>query len=175
LRSAPFVADTEFTGPLAAKLFVASSTTDMDLFLTLRLFDPQGTEVTFKGANDPQAPVSQGWLRVSQRRLDPARSTPYRPIHPHDGEDKLVPGKIYEADVEIWPTSIVVPQGYMLALTIGGQDFEREGATGMMKGSGIFMHDSAQDRPAPEFAGTSTLHTGGAHASYLLLPKIPHA
>jgi hypothetical protein len=43
----------------------------------------------------------------------------------------------------------------------------------MMKGSGIFMHDSAQDRPAPEFAGTSTLHTGGAHGSYLLLPRIP--
>src|SRR4029077_19743200 len=72
-RSAPFAADTEFTGPLAAELFVASSTTDMDLFLTLRVFDPQGAEVTFKGANDPQAPVSQGWLRVSQRRLDPAR------------------------------------------------------------------------------------------------------
>jgi predicted acyl esterase len=172
-RSAPFAADTEFTGPLAAELFVASSTTDMDLFLTLRVFDPQGAEVTFKGANDPQAPVTQGWLRVSQRRLDPARSKPYRPFHPHDGEDKLVPGTVYEADVEIWPTSIVVPQGYTLALTIGGQDFEREGASGMMKGSGIFMHDSAQDRPAPEFSGTSTLHTGGANGSYLLLPKIP--
>ena len=172
-RSAPFAADTEFAGPLAAKLFVGSSTTDMDLFLTLRVFDPQGAEVTFKGANDPQAPVSQGWLRVSQRRLDAARSTPYRPFHPHDGEDKLAPGEIHEADVEIWPTSIVVPQGYTLALTIGGKDFEHEGASGMMKGSGIFMHDSAQDRPAPEFAGMSTLHTGGAYGSYLLLPKIP--
>jgi hypothetical protein len=29
------------------------------------------------------------------------------------------------------------------------------------------------DRPAPEFAGVNTLHTGGAHASYLLLPRIP--
>ena len=172
-RSAPFVEDSEFTGPLVAKLFVASSTTDMDLFLTLRIFDPQGVEVTFKGANDPQAPVSQGWLRVSQRRLDAARSKPYRPFHPHDGEDKLAPGTVYEADVEIWPTSIVFPKGYTMALTIGGRDFEREGATGMMKGSGIFMHDSAQDRSAPEFAGTSTLHTGGAHRSYLLLPKIP--
>jgi len=172
-RTAPFAEDTEFTGPLAAKLFVSSSTSDMDLFLTLRAFDSQGREVTFKGANDPEAPVSQGWLRVSQRKLDPKRSKPYRPFHPHDGEDKLVPGTVYEADVEIWPTSIVVPQGYTLALTIGGQDFEREGASGMMKGSGIFMHDSAQDRPAPEFSGTSTLHTGGANGSYLLLPKIP--
>ena len=61
----------------------------------------------------------------------------------------------------------------MMALTIGGQDFERAGATGMMKGSGIFMHDSAADRPAPEFAGVNTIHTGGAHESCLILPRIP--
>jgi hypothetical protein len=44
----------------------------------------------------------------------------------------------------------------------------------MMKGSGIFMHDSAADHPAPEFAGTNTIHTGGETESYLLLPRIPH-
>jgi predicted acyl esterase len=173
--SAPFATDTEFTGPVAAKLFVSSTTTDMDLFLTLRAFDPSGNEVTFKGANDPAAPVTQGWLRVSQRKLDLNRSKPYRPFHPHDGEEKLTPGTIYEVDVEIWPTSIVFPKGYTMALTIGAKDFEREGATGMMKGSGIFMHDSAADRPAPEFAGTSTIHTGGEHGCYLLLPRIPPA
>ena len=172
-RSAPFAEDTEFTGPVAAKLFVSSSTTDMDLFLTLRAFDPGGKEVTFKGANDPEAPVSQGWLRVSQRKLDPVRSKPYRPFHPHDGEEKLTAGTVYEVDIEIWPTSIVYPKGYMMALTVGGKDFERAGATGLMKGSGIFMHDSAADRPAPEFAGVNTIHTGGAHESCLILPRIP--
>src|SRR5882724_5078354 len=109
-RSAPFAQDTEFTGPVAAKLFVSSATRDMDLFLTLRAFDPAGNEVTFKGANDPQAPVTQGWLRVSQRKVDAARSTPYRPFHPHDGEEKLEPGTIYQVDVEVWPTSIVLPR-----------------------------------------------------------------
>src|SRR5439155_18363481 len=103
-RGRPFAQDTEFTGPLAAKLFVSSSTTDMDLFVTLRAFDAAGKEVTFKGANDPEAPVSQGWLRVSQRKLDTKRSKPYRPFHPHDGQEKLAPGAVYEVDVEIWPT-----------------------------------------------------------------------
>ena len=172
-RSAPFAQDTEFTGPLAAKLFVSSSTTDLDLFVTLRAFNSAGKEITFKGANDPEAPVSQGWLRVSQRKLDPARSKPYRPFHPHDGHEKLTPGTVYEADVEIWPTSIVIPKGYTLALTISGQDFARPGATGMMKGSGIFMHDNATDRPAQEFAGANTIYTGGDTASYLLLPRVP--
>ena len=34
--------DTEITGPLAAKLFISSETTDADLFLTIRLFSPDG-------------------------------------------------------------------------------------------------------------------------------------
>src|SRR5690606_8890412 len=97
-------ADTEITGPLAAKLFVSSSTADADLFLVVRVFDPLGREVTFQGALDPHTPIAQGWLRASHRKLDPALSTPYRPYHPHDEMEPLTPGEIYELDIEIWPT-----------------------------------------------------------------------
>ena len=69
--TAPFRKDTEITGPLAAKLFVSSSTSDADLFLVVRVFDPDGKEVTFQGALDPHTPVAQGWLRASHRKLDP--------------------------------------------------------------------------------------------------------
>jgi hypothetical protein len=170
--SAPFAMDTEFTGPVAAKLFISSSTTDMDIFVTLRAFDPNGTEVVFIGANDPQAPVSQGWLRASQRKIDPVRSTPYRPYHPHDDITKLRPDEIYEVDVEIWPTSIVCPAGYRLGLTIGGKDFERPQAKGLMKGSGLFLHNDAADRPEAEFGGVNRIHTGTEHRSHLILPRI---
>jgi len=168
----PFAADTEFTGPVAAKLYVSSSTTDMDIFVTLRAFAPDGTEVVFTGANDPQAPVSQGWLRASQRKIDPARSIPYRPYHPHDDSAKLRPEEIYEVDVEIWPTSIVCPAGYRLGLTIGGKDFERPRAEGLMKGSGLFLHDDAGDRPNAEFGGVNRIHTGVDQQSRLVLPYI---
>jgi uncharacterized protein len=173
--SSPFAEDTEFTGPVAAKLFVSSSTTDMDLFLTLRAFDSDGREVTFVGANDPHAPVSQGWLRVSQRKIDLANSKPYLPYHPHDEHQKLEPGTVYEVDVEIWPTSIVYPKGYRLGLTIGGKDFERPEAVSLMKGSGLFLHTDPIDRPIAEFGGINRIFTGGEHASHLLLPKIPPA
>src|SRR3569833_2749436 len=153
LQSAPFAGDTEFTGPVAAKLFVSSSTADMDLFLTLRVFDPQDGEVTFVGANDPQAPVSQGWLRVSRRKIDPVRSRPGKPHHLHDERLPVVPGEIYEVAVEIWPTSIVVPAGYRLALTVAGQDFARPEAQGLMNGSGIFLHNDPADRPPELFGG----------------------
>ena len=113
------------------------------------------------------------WLRVSQRKLDTARSRPGKPFHPHDAKLPVVPGEIYEVDVEIWPTSIVVPGGYRLALTIAGQDFARPEAQGLMKGSGIFLHDDPADRPSEVFGGVDTIHTGGDHASYLLMPLIP--
>jgi predicted acyl esterase len=171
--TAPFTADAEFTGPVAAKLFVSSSTADMDIFVTLRAFDLDGTEVTFVGANDPRAPVSQGWLRASQRKIDPARSTLYRPYHPHDEIAKLQPDRIYEADIEIWPTSIVCPAGYRLGLTIGGKDFERPGTEGLMKGSGLFLHDDPHDRPEAEFGGINRIHTGAEYKSRLVLPHIP--
>ncbi len=80
----PFEADTEITGPLAARLVVSSETDDADLFLVVRVFAPDLAEVTFPGNIDPHTPVAQGWLRASHRKLDPDRSLPYRPYHTHD-------------------------------------------------------------------------------------------
>src|SRR5262249_4370616 len=62
--TAPLTRPLTFAGPIKAKLFVSSSTNDMDVFATVRAFDPQGKEVTFFSAVEPKAPVSQGWLRV---------------------------------------------------------------------------------------------------------------
>jgi uncharacterized protein len=171
-HTAPFEVDAEFTGPVAAKLFVSTSGSDIDLFLTLRLFDPDGREVTFVGANDPRAPISQGWLRVSHRKTDPALSRSYKPYHPHDERLAVNPGEVYEVDVEIWPTSIVVPASYRLALTVGGRDFERPDAQGLMKGSGIFLHNDLLDRPTDVFDCAGSIHTGRGTASYLLMPLI---
>jgi predicted acyl esterase len=168
------------TGPVAAKLFVASSTTDADVFAVLRVFDPDGREVDFQGALDPHTPIGQGWLRASHRRLDPMLSTEWRPYHSQDRIEPLRPGQIYELDVEIWPTSIVVPAGHRIALTILGKDFERPGSglqmqtfANQLRGSGPFLHDDPEDRPAEIFGARNAVHTGGAHMSYLLLPVIP--
>src|SRR5579859_4035706 len=94
----PAETDTEITGPVAARLFVASTTADADLFCVLRVLAPDGSDVTFPGAIDPHTPVAQGWLLVSHRKLDPALSTEYRPYHSHDEVQPLVPGEVYQAD-----------------------------------------------------------------------------
>jgi predicted acyl esterase len=173
---------TEITGPSALKLFVSSSTADADIFAVLRVFDPKGQEVLFQGALDPRTPVGQGWLRASQRKLDPKRSLPYRPFHTHDEKLPLSPGEVVELDVEIWPTCIVVPKGYRVALTVRGKDYEHGGDAASlsnmknpMRGCGPFIHDDLADRPPEIFGGKVTLHFGAKHQAYLLLPLIPSA
>jgi uncharacterized protein len=176
----PLDAPLEITGPVAAKLFVSSDTADADLFLVLRVFDPADREVTFIGSNDPRTPVGLGWLRASHRKLDPQLTRPYRPYHTHDEEQPLTPGVPVELDIEIWPTSIVVPRGYRLALTVRGNDYEYDGSDAApahapyaMKGVGPFTHTNPQDRPPAVFGGTNTLHFASDRAPYLLLPIIP--
>jgi hypothetical protein len=178
----PFATETEITGPAAARLFVASSTADADLFLTLRVLAPDGADVDFVAALDPAGVIGSGWLRASHRALDPERSLPYRPYHPHESAQPLTPGEVVALDVEIWPTSVVVPAGYRLALTVQGRDFEFPGegpwpATyGVeMKGHAIFLHGDPEDRPVSVFGGTTTLLSGPEHPSHLLLPVIPPA
>jgi uncharacterized protein len=175
----PLTAETEITGPAAAKLFVSSATTDADIFLVLRVFDPDNKEVVFVGTNDPRTAVGLGWLRASHRKLDPARSLPYRPWHSHDEEWPLVPGKPVELDIEIWPTCIVVPAGYRFGLSIRGKDYEYDGTDAAfahapypMRGVGPFTHTDPRDRPPDIFAAVNTLHFAEGAAPYLLLPII---
>jgi predicted acyl esterase len=171
----------EITGPMAARLFVSSSTRDADLFLIVRVFEPSGKELTFMGSTDPNTPIANGWLRVSHRRLDPARSKPWRPWHPHDRVEPLTPGQVYECDVEIVPSCIVVPAGWRVALTVRGKDYEYEGELSEFgkkfhyatRGTGGMTHDDPDDRPKAVFGGAVTLHAGGPRESYLLLPIIP--
>jgi predicted acyl esterase len=176
----PLEQETEITGPVAAKLFVSSTTTDADLFLVLRVFAPDGNEVTFQGSNDPRTSVGKGWLRVSHRDLDPRLSRPERPYHTHTNPQPLVPGQVYEVDIEIWPTCVVIPAGYRIGLTVLGKDFDHGGPSERLanfivelRGSGPYLHDEPRDRPPEVFGGTTTLHTGGQYVARLTLPVIP--
>ena len=178
--SAPMTHDLEITGPVAAKLWLSSDSTDADVFVALRVIDPAGKEVTFIGSNDPRTPVGLGWLRASQRKCDPVESRPYRPWHTHDEAQPLTPGETVELDVEIWPTSIVVPVGYRIAFTVRGKDYEFDGtdagvahAPYPMKGVGPFTHTHPVDRPAEIFGGKNTLHFLPGKMPYVLLPVIP--
>jgi len=179
--SAPLEHETEITGPLAARLFVSSSTADADLFLVFRVFAPDMREVVFMGAIDPHTPVAQGWLRASHRKLDPKLSTEYRPYHTHDELQPLKPGEVVQLDVELWPSSVVVPAGHRVALSVRGKDYEWQKSTGArlsnfkneLRGCGPFLHDDPRDRQAAVFGGRNTLHAGPGRESFVLAHVVP--
>ena len=151
--------DTEITGPIAAVLWVSSSTEDMDLFLTLRNIGPDGNEILETGQQGTPVPVAKGWLRASHRELDEKLSLPYRPYHKHTRRLYLKPGEIVRVDVEIWPTSMVFKRGHRIRLDIQPRD-------GV--GSQNYMHYHADYN-----TGSNTIYAGGEYESYLLLPVIP--
>jgi uncharacterized protein len=170
-------------------LWVRPSRRDMDLFVVLRLFDPAGTEVTFEGANAPAIPVAHGWLRLSHRELDAQRTLPCRPFHRHNEPSPVEPDQDYAADIEIWPSSVVVPAGYRLALTVLGRDIILNGWRGaigkllarffrtfplisalLMPGSAPFLHDG---RDRDRFGGEHRILCGGRYDSHVILPVMP--
>ncbi|MEP4378289.1 MAG: CocE/NonD family hydrolase [Alphaproteobacteria bacterium] len=173
--------DMEIIGPMASKIFLSSQTNDADLFLIVRLFDPDGEEVTFMGSTDPNTPIANGWLRASQRRLDPEKSRPERPFHPHDRTEPLEPGEVYECDVEILTSCIVVPAGWDLCLSVRGKDYEYKGELSEFaqkfhyatRGTGGMTHNDEDNRPPAIFDTDVTLHAGGGRDPFLLLPVIP--
>ncbi|HTW16655.1 MAG TPA: CocE/NonD family hydrolase [Nocardioides sp.] len=180
-RTEPFAEEVELTGPVAAELRVSTTAADADLFLTLRAIDPDGNHRSFVGAVDPHIPATQGWLRLSHRELDPERSTPYRPVHTHVAAAEVEPGTPYDVQVELWPTSLVLPAGSRLELLVGGRDYAdtslppitMSNFKNQMTGCGPFLHDDPEDRPEGTFAGTVTLHAGAEGGCLLRLPVVP--
>jgi uncharacterized protein len=180
-KTEPFAENVNFTGPGMIKLWVRSSTADMDIFATVRLIDPDGHDLTFMGNSNPRVPLVQGFLRVSQRAVDSAKSTEYEVYHPHLAAEPMAPGQLYEVDVNFqYPTSIVAPKGYRLALTLQGKDWQfapnvdtvrsKDYELPDAQNSGLFYAEHPNRNPAL-FNGTSTVATGAGHASYLLLPR----
>jgi len=158
----PFSEDTEVTGPVVLVVWVSSTSEDADVFATIRNIGPDGKDVWEEGqqGGHDYVPVAKGWLRASHRKLDPAKSLPYRPYHAHNERQWLKPGEPVECHVEIWPTSMVFKKGHRIRLDVQPRD-------GV--GSSVYRHYHADYNTGAQNA----IHTGGDKVSYLMLPVIP--
>jgi predicted acyl esterase len=159
-----FGQDSEITGYMKLRLWVeAAGSDDMDLFVAIDKIDAAGYCVPFPWfGNHDDGPVAQGWLRVSHRELDEAKSTPFQPFHKHQNELKLKPGERVPVEIEIWASSTLFEAGEKLRLTVQGSDiyFHPEGGHSV-------RHVSQVNR------GEHILWSGGEYDSYLLIPLIP--
>jgi uncharacterized protein len=164
----PLTRAPEFAGPIKLRLWIASSANDMDTLASIRAFDPKGVEQTFFAATEAESPVTQGWLRASHRKVDPARSTEEQSHHSHDELQLLIPGERYMVDVEIWPARMYLPAGYRLDLTIEGKDFERQEAQSVGRSRTPILSIATlivTEASIHFFAGATALHTCFYHSS----------
>jgi predicted acyl esterase len=165
-----------FAGSMSLRLRLASTTQEADVFATLQAFNADGSEASFEDSTLEPTVVSQGWLRASQRAVDPARSGFLRPFHTHDKREPLTPGERYDIDVEMWPGSLSLPPGAELRLTLGGEDFQRPREGGAdphaHQMARPMLHDHPQDRPELVSGSKYTLETGPDVDSFLALPRL---
>ena len=101
----------------------------------------------------PARTVTMGWLKASHRALDAGRSGPLAPYHTHEDPQPLEPGKVYELDVEIWPTCWVFKAGHRMRLEL--MSFDGQHHIGHLRGTDTFHHDT--QRPS--------------HLSFQVVPK----
>ena len=178
-----FDEDTELTGYIKAKLWVAAEDADdMDLFVVVKKFAgpcdadtplcrsleqvfgkgriAKGNEISFWGHDGFwQDVVARGQMRVSQRESDPALSTDYQPVQKFRGEQRLKPGEIVPVEIALLPSSTLFRKGEGLSLIIQGYCPTEHW---------VVNYDWLINR------GKHVIYTGGKHDSYLQVPVIPH-
>ena len=142
--SAPLTADTEVTGPMAAKVFVSCTCRDLDLWVRLYDVAPDGTAFNLMS---PGPDV----VRASYR--DKAK-----------GRQWLRPGQIYELDVAGAVTSNLFKQGHRMRVQLSGAffpDFSRNLQSGENEVTASKLRKA-----------TIRIYHDPAHASRIVLPIV---
>ncbi len=148
-RTEPMAKDMELTGPVALHLNASSTAPDVDWLVYLVDEAPDGKH----------RELCKGWLRSSHRKIDPAKSTPAKPYHPHLEAEPLAPGATTGFPIEIWPVCNVFKAGHRIRLEIANSD----------------SVVAANGRPHVwiRTKATNTIHEGGSKPSRLVVPVIP--
>ncbi len=148
-RTEPMTKAMELTGPMALYLQASSTATDTDWLVF----------VSDEGPDGKSRELCKGWLRASHRKLDPARSTPAQPYHPHDAVEPLQPGTVYEFPIEIWPVCNVFKPGHRLKVEIANAD--------------SIIDANGRPHVTLRAKAVNTVHEGGSKPSRLVVPVIP--
>lgn len=164
--SDPLTEDLTLAGYMKAGLWVASTSVDMDVFVSLHVIDEHDREVRYESVVlpiDPAHvhPVGHGHLKVSHRALDEARTTEYWPVHTHAEADHrpLRPGEIVPVEVGLYPSTALIRAGSRIRIDI--QPYTPSGIP-------VRAYDESY-----HVGAVNTVYTGPDHPSYVQLPIIP--
>ncbi len=151
--SPPISEDMEVIGAAALHLYASIDQDDTNWIVNL-------SDVAETGA---ETGVGRGYLKASHRALDPDKSKPGAPYHPHTSSEPIIPGKIYEYAVGLGVISNVFRAGHRIRLKITSLESPRDPEMQIhyhhhLCSSKTTLHKIYRDRE---------------HQSHLLLPVIP--
>jgi predicted acyl esterase len=173
--SEPLTDDLVVAGPIALTLFAEIDEDDTNWFVALKDIGPDPSVMTVReGERElpgdlPEREVTRGWLKASNRALDPARSKPWKPWHKLTREARapVVPGEVTEYCIEIMATANLFRRGHRIGLEIMSADLP----------TGVAGATNAEYVPYHICSSRTVLHKiyhDANRPSHLLLPVIPN-
>ncbi|HVT35191.1 MAG TPA: CocE/NonD family hydrolase, partial [Nevskiaceae bacterium] len=134
-RSEPVKQDTGILGAPQLVFYASSTQADTDFRVTLHDISPEG-DVTY---------LQHGMLRASRRAVDAARSNAQYVFHPHERDEPLMPGQVYEFRLSLFPLAHVLRAGHALELLVSAPPQAAGFTPLMLPGFNTLLHDAAHD------------------------------
>jgi predicted acyl esterase len=131
----------EITGPVKVRLWASSTATDTDFAAKLCDVYPDGRSMI----------VLDGIIRARHRNS-------------MERSELMEPGKIYEFEIDLWSTSLILSRGHRIRVAISSSNsprFEPNPNTGRPSG----MNDETK-------VATNTIYLDAEHPSHILLPVV---
>jgi uncharacterized protein len=161
-------------GPAKVRLFASIDQADTTWIVSLKDIGPDPHVMTVREGErelDPDLPereLTRGWLKASNRALDPERSTEWKPFHKltRAAAEPVTPGEVVEYEIEVLATANLFEKGHRICLEITSMDVP----------TGVAGATNAEYVPYHITSSKTTLHTiyhDTEHPSALLLPVIP--
>jgi putative CocE/NonD family hydrolase len=140
--TAPLAEQTEVTGPITVTLYAATSAPDTDFTAKLVALRPDGTALNLNNG------IQNAQLRTSLERAEP-----------------VIPGRVNEYTIHVWPTSYLFPAGARIRLEISSSDFPQFAPN---PNSGHPFGADTAWQPADQ-----TIYHDPGHPSSVTLPIVP--
>jgi len=170
----PLPEDVLVAGPSALYLYAALDQPDTNWIVILKDVGPdESVRTARQGEMDTPADLlerelTRGWLKASNRAIDPERSRPWEPWHPltREAARPVVPGEINEYAIDILATANLFKRGHRICLDITCLDLP-EGVSGATAIEYIPYHICSSRTTVHK------IYHNEKYPSYLLLPVIP--
>jgi predicted acyl esterase len=155
--SAPLKDDLTVTGAPVLLLHLSTTRSDANVIAKLSIQQPQTAEDRAADIQPAATTLAKGWLRASQRALDPSKSLRGEPYVAHTARAPLAPGEVYELTIEFTHMAYRFPAGSRIRLELCCVD----STVTDLQFNHIFT---------PDMVGTDTYHHDARYPSRLILP-----